>query len=59
MNIIEAFAVAVSGSTITIAKVTGDIVITCAAAVTNIIDTIGIYANTRLGASSGANRAHR
>ena len=50
-------ASAVSGSTITIAKVTGDIVITCAAAVTNIIDTIGISANTRLSTSSGANRA--
>lgn len=49
-------ASAVSGSTITIAKVTGDIVITCAAAVTNIIDTIGISANTRLSTSSGANR---
>lgn len=50
-------ASAVSGSTITIAKVTGDIVITCAAAVTNIIDTIGISANTRVSTSSGANRA--
>ena len=50
-------ASAVSGSTITIAKVTGDIVITCAAEVTNIIDTIGISANTRLSTSSGANRA--
>ena len=50
-------ASAVSGSTITIAKVTGDIVITCAAVVTNIIDTIGISANTRLSTSSGANRA--
>lgn len=48
---------AVSGSTITIAKVTGNIVITCAAAITNIIDTIGISANTRLSTSSGANRA--
>ena len=47
---------AVSGSTITIAKVTGNIVITCAAAITNIIDTIGIAANTRLSTSSGANR---
>lgn len=50
-------ASAVSGSTITIAKVTGNIVITCAAAITNIIDTIGISANTRLSTSSGANRA--
>lgn len=48
---------AVSGSTITIAKATGNIVITCAAAITNIIDTIGISANTRLSTSSGANRA--
>lgn len=47
---------AVSGSTITIAKVTGNIVITCAAEITNIIDTIGISANTRLSTSSGANR---
>lgn len=31
--------------------------ITCAAAVTNIIDTIGISANTRVSTSSGANRA--
>lgn len=50
-------ASAVSGSTITIAKVTGDIVITCAAVITNIIDTIGISANTRLNTSSGDNRA--
>ena len=49
-------ASAVSGSTITIAKVTGNIVIACAAAITNIIDTIGIAANTRLSTSSGANR---
>lgn len=48
---------AVSGSTITIAKVTGNIVITCAAEITNIIDTVGISANTRLSASSGANKA--
>ena len=47
---------AVSESTITIAKVTGDIVITCAAVITNIIDTIGISANTRLSTSSGDNR---
>ena len=47
---------AVSGSTITIAKVTADIVITCAAVITNIIDTIGISANTRLSTSSGENR---
>lgn len=47
---------AVSGSTITIPKVTGNIVIICAAEITNIIDTIGISANTRLSTSSGANR---
>lgn len=47
---------AVSGSTITIAKATGDITITCAAVITNIIDTIGISANTRLSTSSGDNR---
>lgn len=49
-------ASAVSGNSITIAKVTGDIVITCAAEITNIIDTIGISANTRLSTSSGDNR---
>ena len=47
---------AVSGSTITIASVTGDIVIIAAAVITNIIDTIGISANTRLSTSSGDNR---
>lgn len=47
---------AVSGSTITITKVTGNIVIICAAVITNIIDTIGISANTRLSTSSGDNR---
>lgn len=50
-------ASAVSGSTITIAKVTGDITITCAAVITNIIDTVGISANTRLSTSSGSNKA--
>ena len=50
-------ASAVSGSVITIAKVTGSIVITCAAVVTNIIDTVGISADTRLSAGSGANKA--
>ena len=50
-------ASAVSGNTITIASVTGSIVITCAAVITNIIDTVGISANTRLSASSGANKA--
>lgn len=49
-------ASAVSGNTITIASVTGSIVITCAAEITNIIDTIGISANTRLSTSSGDNR---
>ena len=47
----------VSGNMITISSVTGDIVITCAAVITNIIDTIGISANTRLSTSSGENRA--
>ena len=57
MGGVDISASAVSGSTITIAKVTGNIVITCAAVITNIIDTIGISANTRLSASSGANKA--
>ena len=57
MGGVDISASAVSGSTITIAKVTGNIAITCAAAITNIIDTIGISANTRLSTSSGANRA--
>lgn len=56
MDGVDISASAVSGSTITIAKVTGDIVITCAAVITNIIDTIGISANTRLSTSSGDNR---
>ena len=59
MGGVDISASAVSGSTITIAKVTGDIVITCAAVITNIIDTIGISANTRLSTSSGDNRAQR
>lgn len=50
-------ASAVSGSTITISSVTGDITITCAAVITNIIDAVGISANTRLSAASGANKA--
>lgn len=50
-------AFVVSGSTITIPKVTGDIVITCAAEITNIVDIVGISANTRLSAGSGANKA--
>lgn len=49
-------ASAVSGNTVSIASVTGDIVIACAAVITNIIDTIGISANTRLSTSSGDNR---
>lgn len=49
-------ASAVSGSTITISNVTGNIVITCAAAITNIIETIGISANTRVSTSSGVNK---
>lgn len=49
-------ASAVSGSTVSITKVTGNITITCAAAITNIIDTIGISADTRLSTSSGDNR---
>ena len=57
MGGVDISASAVSGSTIAIAKVTGDIVITCAAVITNIIDTIGISANTRLSTSSGANKA--
>lgn len=57
MGSVDISASAVSGSTITIAKVTGDIVITCEAVITNIIDTIGISPNTRLSTSSGDNRA--
>ena len=56
MGGVDISASAVSGSIITIAKVTGDIVITCEAVITNIIDTIGISANTRLSTSSGENR---
>ena len=48
---------AVSGNNISISKVSGNIVITCKAVITNIIDTIGISANTRLSTSSGANKA--
>lgn len=47
---------AVSGSTVTIASVTGDIAITCAAVITNLIDTIGISADTRLSTGSGINK---
>lgn len=46
---------AVSGNNISISKVSGNIVITCAAVITNIIDTIGISANTYLGTASGSN----
>lgn len=56
MGGVDISASVVSNSTITITKVTGDIVITCAAVITNIIDTIGISANTRLSTSSGENR---
>lgn len=56
MGGMDVSASAVSGSTITIAKVTGNIVITCAAVVTNIIDTVGISSDTRLSAGSGANK---
>lgn len=56
MGGVDISASAVSENTITISKATGDIVITCAAVITNIIDTIGISADTRLSTSSGANR---
>lgn len=50
---------AVTGETINIERITGDVTITAVATVagpTNIIDTIGISANTRLSTSSGDNR---
>lgn len=50
---------AVSGNNISISKVSGNIVITCEAVITNIIDTIGISANTRISTSSGDNREQR
>lgn len=56
MGGVDISASAVSGSTVSIPSVTGNIVITCAAVITNIIDTIGISANTRLSTSSGDNR---
>lgn len=56
MGGVDISASAVSGSTITIAKVTGDIVITCEAVITNIIDTIGISANTHLTTRGGNNQ---
>lgn len=57
MGGVDISASAVSGSTITIANVTGNIVITCEAVITNIIDTIGISADTRLSTSTGENKA--
>lgn len=57
MGGVDISASAVSGSTVTIASVTGDIVITCAAEITNIINTVGISADTRLSTSSGTNKA--
>ena len=57
MGGVDISASAVSGSTVTITSVTGDIVITCAAEITNIINTIGISADTRLSTSSGTNKA--
>lgn len=56
MGGVDISASAVSGSTVSITKVTGNIAITCAAVITNIIDTIGISADTRLSTSSGDNR---
>lgn len=50
---------AVSGNNISISKVSGNIVITCKAVITNIIDTIGISANTRVSTASGDNKAQR
>lgn len=41
----------------TITSVTGDIVITCAAEITNIINAVGISTGTRLSTSSGTNKA--
>ena len=57
MGGVDISASAVSGSTITIANVTGNIVITCEAVITNIIDTVGISADTRLSTSTGENKA--
>lgn len=56
MGGVDISASAVSGSTVSIPSVTGDIAITCAAVITNIIDTIGISADTRLSTSTGDNR---
>lgn len=50
-------ATAYSGGVISIAEVTGDIVITAVATgFTNLVDTIGISANTRLSTSTGDNK---
>ena len=50
-------ASAYSGGVISIAEVTGDIVITAVATgFTNLVDTIGISANTRLSTSTGNNK---
>lgn len=46
----------VSGSTVTIASVTGNIVITCSAVIINIVEAVGIAANTRLSTSAGSNK---
>lgn len=58
MGGVDVSASAVSGSTVTIASVTGNIAITCAAVITNIIDAIGISADTRLSTGSGINKPH-
>lgn len=50
-------ASAVSGNSVHIGNVTDDIVITCMAVITNIVDTIGISSNTRLSTSTGDNRS--
>lgn len=57
MGGVDISASAVSGSTVTITSVTGDIVITCAAEITNIINAVGISTGTRLSTSSGTNKA--
>ena len=56
MGGVDVSASAVSGSTVTIASVTGNIAITCAAVITNLIDAIGISADTRLSTGSGINK---
>lgn len=58
MGGVDVSASAVSGSTVTIASVTGNIAITCAAVITNLIDAIGISADTRLSTGSGINKPH-